>query len=282
MASDLVLVHFNPRLPIVLSTDASQNAVAGVLSHIFENGDMKPIAFVSRALRTSERNYSTIEKEALAIIFSVTKLRQYLLGIHFELQTDHKPLESIFGENKGLPVMAAARIQRWAFILSGFDYSIKHIKGVNNISADCLSRMPQTSSFVVARLREIFCRFGLVEVVVSDNGSQFTSDEFKTFLAKNMIKHSLTAPGHPASNNQAENFVKTLKKSIYANLNDSKPDSFDMIINRFLADYRTTKHSSTNETPAKLLLGRELKTRFSLLKPPCTVDVLKKSQERKY
>lgn len=45
------------------------------------------------------------------------------------LESDHKPLLAIFGENKGLPVMAAARMQRWAFILSGFNYSMKYIKG---------------------------------------------------------------------------------------------------------------------------------------------------------
>lgn len=69
ISSDQVLVHFNPDLPIVLSTDASNNAVAGVLSHAFQDGQLKPIAFVSRALSKSEKNYSTLEKESLAIIF---------------------------------------------------------------------------------------------------------------------------------------------------------------------------------------------------------------------
>lgn len=134
-------MHFNPKLPIILSTDASNNAIAGVLSHQFDNG-LRPIAFISRALSKSERNYSAIEKEALAIIFSVTKLKQYLLGIHFFLQTDHKPLLSIFGEGRGLPIMAAARVQRWALILSGFDYTIKYVNGTFN-DADGFSRMPQ-------------------------------------------------------------------------------------------------------------------------------------------
>lgn len=129
MTSEQVLVHFDRNKPVVLTTDA---AVAGILSYEFPNGKLKPIAFVSRSLTKAERNYSTIQKEALAIVFSVTKLYQYLIGIDFILQTDHKPLIAIFGENKGIPVMAAARMQRWAFILSGFNFKIRHIKGTSN------------------------------------------------------------------------------------------------------------------------------------------------------
>lgn len=142
VTSEQVLVHFNPDLMIILTTDACNHAVAGVLSHKFPNNSIKPVAFISRALSKSEKNYSTIEKEALAIVFCVTKLKQYLLGNYFVLQTDHKPLITIFGENKGLPLMAAARIQRWAFILSGFNYSIEYVKGKNN-DADNLSRLLQ-------------------------------------------------------------------------------------------------------------------------------------------
>ena len=141
VTSDQVLAHYDPEIPVTLTTDASSVAIAGVLSHIYPNKIEKPIAFVSRALTQSEKNYSTIHREALAIVFSVTKLRQYLMGRHFTLLTDHKPLLAILGENKGLPLMAAARMQRWAVILSGFDYEIQYCKGSLN-HADYLSRMP--------------------------------------------------------------------------------------------------------------------------------------------
>ncbi|XP_037826751.1 uncharacterized protein K02A2.6-like [Lucilia sericata] len=76
------------------------------------------------------------------------------------------------------------------------------------------------------------------------------------------------SPGHPATNGQAENFVKTLKKSIYANLNSEKKENIDVILNRFLMDYRNTKHSSTGESPAKIFIGRSIRTRLDLIKPP--------------
>lgn len=403
-----------------------------------------------------------------------------MIGIEFILQTDHKPLISIFGENKGIPLMAAARMQRWAFILSGFNFKIRHVKGTENY-ADSLSRIPQlkiesncsadsmnvnfidnesanyinlidannalqlsfksianetrrdkilskvmhavqngtlaelkgdeftpfqakkhelsvesgcllwgyrsivptklrkqilfdlhksnlgivktkalarsyiwwpkldseienvvksckscqiyqaspeksalipwqpadhpwsrihidfagpirgfhllvivdsfskwievfkttsiTSNFTINKLRETFCRYGLVDTLVSDNGRQFTSSEFSQFMKNNHIKHILTAPGHPATNGQAENFVKTLKKSILANLNDNNSDNFDLILNRFVFDYRITKHMSTGDSPAEIMLGRPLKSRFSLLRPPLVRDKIISSQE---
>ncbi len=60
----------------------------------------------------SERNYSQIEKEALALTFGVKKFHQFLRGRHFTLVTDHKPLTVVLGSNKGLPTAAAARLQR--------------------------------------------------------------------------------------------------------------------------------------------------------------------------
>lgn len=475
ITSDQVLVHFDNKKPLVLTTDACDTAVAGILSHEFPNGELRPIAFVSRSLSAAERNYSTIQKEALAIVFSVMKLYQYLVGVHFTLCTDHKPLIAIFGENRGIPLMAAARMQRWALILSGFDFKIRHIKGSLNY-ADTLSRIPQvkiknsgadlnenrqanyidfigsnnalqlsfkniqietrrdkvlsklidavqkgtvatlkgdefvpykrkseelsvesgcllwgyrsiipiklrkqilldlhkshlgivktkslarsyiwwpkldkdiedlvkschscqlhqaspeksalipwqpadhawsrvhidyagpihgfyfliiidsfskwlevfksktiTSKYTIDKLRETFARYGLPDKLVSDNGRQFTSDEFATFMKMNHIEHIKSAPGHPATNGQAENSVKTTKKSVIANLEDKDPVNFDVILSRFLLDYRITPHSTTGTPPAEIMFGRQIKSRFSLLKPPLVREKICSSQEK--
>lgn len=103
-----------------------------------------------------------------------------------------------------------------------------------------------TSAFSISKLREVFCRFGIPDVVVSDNGRQFTSVEFKNFLAKNGIQHKFTAPGNPATNGQAESSVKTVKKCLIASLQNCKSQNIDLISNRFLFDYRITKHCTTN------------------------------------
>lgn len=127
-----------------------------------------------------------------------------------------------------------------------------------------------TTNFTISKLRDVFGRFGLIDTLVSDNGRQFTSEEFKVLMRRNNIKHILTAPDHPATNGQAENFVKTFKKTLTGNLREG--ENLDGIISTFLVDYRSTKHCTTGESPAKLLLGREIKTRFSMLCPPLVKD----------
>ena len=141
LSSD-VLVHFDPKLPLKLDTDASAYGVGAVLSHVFENGKERPIAFASRTLSAAERNYSQLEKEALSIIFGVKKFYQYLYGHSFVLVTDHKPLTTILGPNTGIPTLAAARLQRWALLLSAYSYSIEYRKTDLHANADGLSRLP--------------------------------------------------------------------------------------------------------------------------------------------
>ena len=104
-------MHFDTALPLRLTTDASNYGFGAVVSHVLENGEEKPIAYASGSFSKAERNYSQIEKEALAIIFGVKNFHQYLYGRKFSLQTDHKPLTWLLSN---IPTLAAARIQRWA------------------------------------------------------------------------------------------------------------------------------------------------------------------------
>lgn len=142
IASDDCIVHFDPNLPIIVTADASDNGIAGMLSHVID-GEERTVACVSRTLQPSERNMSTIMKEALAIYFTVNKLYYYLCNTHFTLRSDHKPLLAIFGEHRDIPKMSANKLMRWAIFLSSFNYRIEHIKGLkNNVVADYMSRAP--------------------------------------------------------------------------------------------------------------------------------------------
>ena len=140
-----VLVHYDPNKPVTLAVDASPRGLGAVISHVTEQGE-RPIAYGSRTLTQAERNYSQIEREGLAIIFGLQKFHQYLFGRKFTIITDNKPLSYIFSPNKGIPVLAAARIQRWAMQLASYSYDISVRSSSQNGNADALSRLPQTNT----------------------------------------------------------------------------------------------------------------------------------------
>ena len=456
-----VLTHFDPKLPIRMAGDASQYGIGAVISHIMPNGSERPIAYASRTLSSTEKKYAQVEKEALSLIFGVKRFHQFLYGKHFTLVTDHKPLTAILGPKKGIPPLAAARMQRWALLLSGYSYDIHFRPTTAHGNADCLSRLPlshssaignyedaslfnicqvealpihaaqlmaatrsdlllskvlqyarcgwpdhvaddlrpfwqkreeiavegdcvmwgtrvivpeklrkrvieelhkahpgvvrmkalarsyvwwpgldrqieacakscmpcqvdkhsppkaplhpwawptvpwqrvhvdyagpvsgkmlliivdahskwpevftmstTTSSKTITKLRETFARFGLPEQLVSDNGPQFVSEEFETFLRMNGVKHIRSSPYHPASNGAAERVVQVVKQALRAGLHDS--NSLEYVLSTFLMQYRSTPHATTGVSPSSLFLGRTLRTRLDLLKPDLSSHV---------
>ena len=129
LSSPKLLVHFDDQKPIVLACDASPFGIGAVFSHILDDGTQRPIAYASHSSGPAEKRYSQLDKEALAIVFGVCKFHCYLYGRRFLLYSDHKPLMHIFEESKSVPVMASARLQRWALTLSSYTYTIKYKRG---------------------------------------------------------------------------------------------------------------------------------------------------------
>ena len=124
-----------------MACDASAYGVGAVISHVMPDSSEQPIAYGSRTLSTSEQNYSQLEKEAPAIIFGI-KFHKFLYGRPFTLVTDHKPLVIILGPRSPVPTIAAARLQRWALLLSGYQYQVEFHPTAQHGNADCLSRLP--------------------------------------------------------------------------------------------------------------------------------------------
>ena len=466
LTSETLLVHFDPTLQLALSCDASPYGLGAVLSHVCEDGSDKPIAYASRSLAPAEKKYSQLEKEGLAIVFGVKKFHQYLYGRKFVVHSDHKPLQFLFKEDKPVPTMASARIQRWALTLSAYDYRIVFRAGKENSNADGLSRLPLRESpssvpvpgdtvlmmealsdmgsavsaatikswtdrdpvlsrvrrmvlhgwqpqkgvdfqpyeqrkhelsvedgcvlwgsrvvvpsagreavvrllheghpgisrmKALARgvvwwpaldsqleskvkecvacqssrksppkaplhpwewptkpwvrlhvdfagpflgktlmvivdahskwleasivsspsaeqairvLRHVFSTHGLPEVLVSDNGSAFTSAQFQTFVKLNGFRHVKSAPYHPASNGLAERAVQTVKEALKKTTGD-----LETRLARFLFQYRLTPHSTTGQPPAELLMGRRPRSHLDFLFPSVAQRV-QQSQER--
>jgi transposase InsO family protein len=455
LTSSDTLMHYDPNLPLILMTDASEVGIGAVLAHRIPGGTEMPVAFASRILQDNEKKYAVIEREALSIIYGVTKFQQFLLGRRFILRTDHKPLQTLLGSKTALPKVAANRLNRWSIILSAYNYEIEYIAGSSNRTADVLSRLPShdrisdnekassllhlrlkdlpvsakelkaqsladptlmkvrecidrgwptkdsitddelftyyekrdelaiesgiilwrgrmvipsklrqavmsmlhdghpgvvamrelarfsvwwpqidiavenyvkscqscqaarsqeplvplfawnvpeepwsrihidyagpfrnkmwlvivdaftkwievipmstTTSEATARaLRQVFAHFGFPRSLVSDNGPQFTSEEFAHFMKSNNITHMKSTPYHARTNGLAERAVRTFKDRIKA---AGESCDVDLELQRFLFSYRNTPTKATGRSPAEVMFGRHLRTPLDLLKP---------------
>ncbi|XP_031330712.1 uncharacterized protein K02A2.6-like [Photinus pyralis] len=135
------LTHYNPDNEIIITTDASAYGLGAVLSQKVNN-EVKPVMCASCTLSAAEKNYSQVEKEALGIVFAIKKFHKFIFGHKFTLITDHEPLKTIFGNKKSIPTLSHSRLQRWAIILSGYEYNIIYKKGSEVANADGFSRLP--------------------------------------------------------------------------------------------------------------------------------------------
>ena len=120
----------------ILDTDASEIGLGAVLSKVEENEE-KPISFESRLCSPAERNDSVTRRELLAVMFALKTFRQYLLGRHFTIRTDHAALRWL--RKTPTPIGQQAR---WIEQLEEFDFTIQHRPGSKHGNADALSRRP--------------------------------------------------------------------------------------------------------------------------------------------
>ncbi|CEP07164.1 hypothetical protein, partial, partial [Parasitella parasitica] len=130
------LVYPNPNWPYDLHCDGSNTGLGACLVQ-----NSKPIAFASKTLTSAEQNYSTTEKECLAIVWALQHFHPYIYGAQLNIYTDHLALKSILATK-----LPRGRIARWIVALQEYHpYTIIHKKGLLNVDADALSRIDQNN-----------------------------------------------------------------------------------------------------------------------------------------
>lgn len=140
LSSPDVLAQYSNTAETKVAADASPYGLGAVLTQQQADGSWRPVTYISRGLTDTEKRYAQIEKEALAVTWACERLASYLLGLHFTLHTDHKPLVPLLS-TRGLDDLPP-RILRFRLRLLRFSYTIAHVPGKQLITADALSRAP--------------------------------------------------------------------------------------------------------------------------------------------
>ena len=191
-----LLNYFNPSLKTELICDASPVGVGAILVQYDDvRKSKKVIAYASRALTQTEQRYSQIEREAVAILFGCIKFRLYLLGNHFDLYSDHKPLRAIFNNPRS---MGPFRVERIRLKLLGFDFTVFHLDGSKN-PTDYMSRHSLSANKVDIKqsnvLESHIRMVTSIELPVSkeDIAAHIDGDEESRCLKESILKASIDA-----------------------------------------------------------------------------------------
>jgi transposase InsO family protein len=213
----------------ILSTDASNIGIGALLSQ-GTIGDDRPIAYASRTLNRAERNYSTTEKECLAVVWAVKNFRPYLYGRPFTIVTDHRPLLWLFNHKE-----PGSKLIRWRLKLEEYDYKIVHKAGKLHTNADCLSRLPmeespvsQTSPVDIPSRISSSDSHPVINLVhqvdtISDFTKAFNLDEINPLKSFSEVDTSILSSNHPIA------YLNSLDLSPK---NPYSSDILDMLVNK--------------------------------------------------
>ncbi|GKD45979.1 reverse transcriptase domain-containing protein, partial [Tanacetum coccineum] len=161
-----IMIKLYWSLPFEIMCDASDYAVGAMLGQRIDK-HFKPIHYASKTMNEAQENYTTIEKELLAVVFAFDKFRQYLVLSKTIVFTDHSVLRYLFTKQDAKP-----RLIRWILLLQEFDIEIHDKKGAKNLAADHLSRLenPDLGELTKAEIRDLFPEERLI--VISDKNNE--------------------------------------------------------------------------------------------------------------
>ncbi|KIH67346.1 integrase core domain protein [Ancylostoma duodenale] len=264
LSSELNLAHYDPRQKIVVAADACDYGSGCVISHRYAD-ELRPKVLKElhighpgivrmKKLARSDVYWPNIDSDCEDMVRRCTNCQEAAKNpMKVSLKTWLSP----------------TRV--WQRVHVDFAGPLQEI--YNLVVVDAFSKWPGmiemsniSATKTVKALKSLFARYGSPQTIVSDNGTQFTSEQFKAMCDERGIVHIKIAPCHPQSNGQAERFVDTLKRGLKKLKGEERPS--DETLNVVLQAYSITPNSSLNEkSPAELFLGRKLRTRFCLLVP---------------
>nr|GEY31283.1 reverse transcriptase domain-containing protein [Tanacetum cinerariifolium] len=242
--------------PFDLMCNANDFAVGAVLGQRIEK-HFRPIHYASKTMTGAESNYTTIEKEMLAVVYAFENFRSYLIMNKSIVYTDHSALKYLFAKKD-----AKARLLRWILLLQEFDFKVVDTKGAENYAADHLSHLenpyengidfmgpfpnskgnkyilvvvdylskwveakalPTNDARVVVKfLKSIFSQFRTPKAIISDRGTQFCNDQFAKVMSKYGVTHRLSTYYHPRTSGQVEVTNRGLKRILERTVGENR------------------------------------------------------------
>ncbi|GJT70516.1 reverse transcriptase domain-containing protein, partial [Tanacetum coccineum] len=195
-----ILIAPNWDQPFEIMCDASDYAIGAVLGQRIEK-HFRPIHYASKTMTEAESNYTTTEKEMLAVVYAFEKFRSYLIMNKSVVYTDHSALKYLFNKKD-----AKARLLRWVLLLQEFDFKVIDTKGAENYAADHLSRLenPYENVFDPKEINETFPLETLNTVTSHDNQSTLWFADIANYHARNFLIKGM-------STQQKKKFFKDIK-----------------------------------------------------------------------
>nr|GEX72537.1 reverse transcriptase domain-containing protein [Tanacetum cinerariifolium] len=184
-----ILISLNWDLPFELMCDASDLAIGAVLGQRYDK-HFRPIHYASKTLTEAESNYTTTEKEMLAVVYAFEKFRSYLIMNKCIVHTDHSALKYLFAKKD-----AKARLLRWVLLLQEFDFDVLDTKGAENLAADHLSRLEKPYENVLdpKEINETFSLETLSTVTFRGDYSASWFAGFANYHAGNFIVKEMSS-----------------------------------------------------------------------------------------
>ncbi|GJU09007.1 reverse transcriptase domain-containing protein [Tanacetum coccineum] len=182
-----ILIAPNWDQPFEIMCDASDYAIGAVLGQRIEK-HFRPIHYASKTMTEAETNYTTTEKEMLAVVYAFEKFRSYLIMNKSVVYTDHSALKYLFNKKD-----AKARLLRWVLLLQEFDFKVIDTKGAENYAADHLSRLenPYENVFDPKEITETFPLETLSVLTSKDQSTPWFAD-FANYHAGKFIKKGMS------------------------------------------------------------------------------------------